>query len=352
MPRAAMNLNSIKNLALGAIGKFREGPWPARLREGPRFSKWERIIGRVLFAAVVWNMFDPLTAQVMSIASQPDPVGMAHFLDLTFFANRELLGNLKIVLMVGLMFYVMGRGLPIVLPVVWFVVIGPATLMQSQGADNHHLQTAALVLTGQMIWSVIWGIRWLLPAKGGRPKHSEEFFRQLMWISLQIIVATYVTTGVTKMWDSDFKWVKNAKNFPIQLEKTRMSEYYNRLKDPEIIDVQADEEKSGLRRMQARTDAWFARLSKSIENFLIQSPTWSRVFMTAGLLLEFAACLALLGRRWALVIGLALIGFHLTISRVMSLHFELNMQILAVFLVNPAYWLVLPFCRKCRESAE
>ncbi len=327
------------------VGKLFPQDLATHLREGPAFSSTERLVTRILFALIIyWEMYLTLPAQIMSISGQPVPVGIAHFFDLTFFANLKLLNGLGFVLVPALILYAIGIGLPIVMPIIWFLVIGPMTLAQSQGANTHHLQAAALVLTGQTVWSMIWGIRRLLPNFQLTARNQERFYRQLMWISLQVLVATYLTTGITKVWESDFEWVKNAKYFPIQLEKTRMSEYYNRLETPGKVEVEG----AWFEHLPARIDAGFENLSRDIEAFLIESPTWSRIFMTAGLLLEFAAVLALFGRRWALVIGLSLIAFHLSISRVMSLDFFLTIQILAIFLVNPAYWLMPLFHRKSR----
>tara|TARA_R110002096_G_scaffold173997_6_gene349602 strand:- start:307 stop:1329 length:1023 start_codon:yes stop_codon:yes gene_type:complete len=329
-------LTSAYNAARNAFRRFWSPETAEELRSGPAFGSTERLVTRILFALVIyWEIYLALPAQVMSISGQPVPVGIAHFLDLTFFADRELLGKLGFLLVPALILYAVGIGLPIVMPVIWFLVIGPTTLAQSQGANTHHLQAAALVLTAQTVWSIIWGIRRLMPNFANTERQQDQFYRQLMWISIQVLVATYLTTGITKMWDSDFQWVKNAKNFPIQLEKTRMSEYYNRLELPGTAPIDGPWWKS----VPEHTDAVFAKLSRRIEAFLIESPTWSRIFMASGLLLEFAAVLALLGRRWALVIGLTLIAFHLSISRVMSLDFFLTIQILAIFLVNPAYWI-------------
>jgi len=314
--------------------------WPAvleTLRTGPDFTRSERIWGRLLFAVVLWSIYASLAEKVVSLRGVPDPVGIATVLSwfredgeraLLVFTNPEALLRLRILLFILLGFYVAGRGLAIVLPAIWIVIMGPATLAQSQDADTHNLQVAGLVLTGQTVWAILGAIQ------ARRLHPGPEYYRQFMWISLQIVVATYLVTGITKMWASEGAWIKNAKYFPIQLEKTRMSDYYNNLEEPgqEVIEAK------GWERAPAWVDHQFELLSLRIEAFLKDSPTWSRIFMAGGLFLEFAAVLALLGRRWSLALGLMLIAFHLTISRIMNLHFNVNMYCLAIFLVNVPYW--------------
>ena len=313
-----------------------------QLRHGPDFGRVERIAARLLFALVVWSVYDGVPSEVGTLQTQEKEVGLAHFFDLTFLADREFLEMLRMPLMMGLMAYVMGMALPIMLPMVWLIVVLPATLAHSQGAMTHSTQLVALVLTGQTVWAVIWGIRWFIPGKGDRPKHNELFFRQLVWISIQIVAAGYLVTGVTKMWESEGQWVNDAEYFPVQLEKSYWAHYYNDLKDPNL---DKDDTIWGV------ADPIAQPMKK-----LMQSANWSRFFLACGLLLEFAAVLALLGRRWALAIGLALIFFHLTIGSIMALKFNNHIYLIAIFFVNAPYWIMLPLRRLAgllpRESAK
>ena len=315
---------------------------------GPKFGPLERLLSRLFFALAIWIlMYNPSKISRITEIREENAVGLARLFDLTFFANPALLNSLGIVLMMALMMYVMGRFLPIVLPIIWFIVVGTGTLELSEGAATHHLQLGALVLTGQTVWAIIWGVRKLLPkTENYRPVHQEEFFRQLMWISVQVIVATYLVTAMTKMIASEGQWVKQAKFFPLQLEKTRMSSYYNDLKDPNAIEITA----TGWGRIPAEVDGWFYRRSKEMESFLIESPNWSRFFMACGLLLEFGAVLVLLGRRWSLLLGASIILFHLSISYMMSLNFVLNMWLVAIFVVNPRVLDFTPLLPEMRDS--
>ncbi len=297
-----------------------------QLREGPEFGRVERLVARGLFAWLLWDVFQSLSGKAPRLVGEPAPVGIAHFVDVTVFANERLLEGLGIVLGLGLALYVLGRGLPVVLPVIWLILLGPGTLVHSQGAILHSTQLTMLVLTGQMVWAVQHGIRRLVGVAGRDPAATEAFFRQLMWLSLQIVAAGYLVTGITKMWESEGAWVKDAQYFPLQLEKAYWAHYYNKLEDP-----RGDAGEGG---------GPIQAMSRQMEDMMRASPNASRFFLGCGLLLEFGAVLALLGRRWALGIGLGLILLHLTIAQIMSLHFGAHLALLAIYFVNAPYWVL------------
>ena len=54
---------------------------------------------------------------------------------------------------------------------------------------------------------------WFKP--GWRTQVLNVFYTQ------QVIVATYLTTAVWKLWKTNFGWIRESKYFPVQLAKTR-----------------------------------------------------------------------------------------------------------------------------------
>ncbi len=289
---------------------------------------------RLFFALVVYDIYQSYPRQVGSLADQPDPVGLARFFDLSFLGNPELLGALQWVLVIALAVYISGKFLWAALPLITLLVILPGTLALSQGAATHHRQVVALVLLVQTA-IVLYRVateRKRAPENtaDSDAHHALTHQRELAHGTRQTIAATYLVTAITKMIDSGGSWVRDAKYFPLQLEKTRMSEYYNKLEET------ASGAGEGLFSI---LDMPFAVLSQKIEKVFLASPDTCRFFMGCGLLLEFLAPLALLGRAWGTVIGLVLISFHLTISRVMSLNFEHLMLMLLIFFVNVPYLL-------------
>jgi hypothetical protein len=139
-------------------------------------------------------------------------------------------------------------------------------------------------------------------------------------VALQVVVATYLVTAVTKVVQSEGEWVKDAKYFPVQIEKAQRSEYYNRLQPV------------------YEPGSFNERASQALTALFVGSPGFCRAFLAAGLFLEFGAVLALLGRRWALAIGVCLIAFHLVIMWLMQITFRTNIAAVAIFLVNAPFW--------------
>ena len=275
------------------------------------YRDWEMVVMRVLFALVVYLAFP----NRVPYTTAEEPVGIARFMSLTWLSDPTTLEVCRWILVGALVVYAAGRLYVIALPIMAFLTIAPATLANSQGADHHHLQVLGLVLLVQWIWFSWRAIsaKEILRA-GRRTQVLNVFFSQ------QVVVATYVTTGLWKLWYSEFGWIRESKYFPIQLVKTRDAHYYNKLEN-------AVEKGSGL-------DAWFASVTPHIEAFLFSHPNLCRAVIGSGLLLEVLAFLALVGRRSRLFYGALLVVFHLMIGRVMNLNFEFNIYLLLIFFVN------------------
>lgn len=294
---------------------------PAHERFRPiAYGRPELLVARLIFAWAAWNSFPAFT----TFAEQPDPVGLAHFLDFTWLASDQpaLFGWtplewVRATLAVALVVYVTGFLDLVALPVVLFALVSIGTLNNSQGAITHHFQVISLVALGQF------GFACLRPGIRRRPAWDGEWLIRERWVafvSQQAIVGTYVVTAITKIVTSGFPgWILDARYFPLQLVKTDRMHYFNTLTD------------EGARGAEGWTNGIAARL----QELFLSSPAAASAFIGAGLLLELFAFLALLGRRWNLAVGLLLIAFHLTVSAAMSLTFTFNMVLLAGYFVIP-----------------
>jgi hypothetical protein len=290
------------------------------------YRGWEMVVMRVLFALVVYSAFP----NRVPFTGAPDPVGIARVMPLTWLSDPGVLEVCRWVLLVALGVYASGRFYVVALPVMLFLTIAPATLANSQKADHHHLQALGLVLLAQWVWFTYRAISaGELVRAGRRTQQLNVFYSQ------QVLVATYLTTAVWKLWKTNFGWIQQAKYFPVQLAKTRDAEYYNKL---EV----AGGEASGL---VGKVDAWFAAITPQLETFLFSHSNICRLVIGSGLLLELFAFLALVGRRSRLFYGGLLVVFHLVIGRVMNLDFEYNIFLLLIFFVNLP-WLVVALWRK------
>ena len=155
-----------------------------------------------------------------------------------------------------------------------------------------------------------------------RPGHRTHVLN--VFYSQQVIVATYLTTAIWKLWKTKLGWIREAKYFPVQLVKTRDAHYYNKLEH-------AAPDATGL---AGKLDAWFAAMTPHLETFLFAHPNLCRLVIGSGLFIELFAFLSLIGRRSRLLYGGLLILFHLLVGRVMNLNFEYNMFLLLILFVN------------------
>jgi len=276
------------------------------------YSRIELWLVRLVFVFVCWSVFPGFTTFV----EQPSPVGVAHLLDLTWLASRDAvvfgltpLELVRAVLGIALAVFLSGIFDRYTLPIILVALVSIGTLNNSQGAITHHLQIVSLVGLGLWVFALI------------RPAPRRPFFgalwlareRWACFVGQQVIIAAYLTTGITKLLRSGLGWVADAQYFPLQLYKTQQMDYYNTL--PEAGND------NGL--------DW-------LQEVFIESPNIARLAIGSGLLIELIAFVALFGRGWNFAVGVLFIGFHLTISAAMNLTFDENIHMLLGFFVIPA----------------
>lgn len=285
------------------------------------FAGYEHFLMRALFAGVVWHL---LQGQIYEVG-QPLPVGLARIFDFTFLEPDKIQKWCNIGAAACLLIYIWGRFLALVLPPLCFLVLGYGALVNSQGAATHHMQVVGLVLLVQTVWYLWRAVAGRLRIDPSSARTRQDAHRMAPWLSMQTVAATYVVTAITKLYESGGNWIRDAKFFPLQLEKAQQSDYYNRLENA------------------SREGEWFGGLNQAITDAFMASPGLCRAVLASGLVLELFAFLALWGRKSAAAYGLLLILFHLSISRVMSLNFDLNIYLLAIFFINVPFWLRRPF---------
>ena len=278
-------------------------------------SGWEMGFMRVAFAAMVWQSVPSFYYP----ATLSHPSGLAHFLDLTFLMNQELLGILRGVLAAAAVFYAAGLFMFLSLGVMTFLLAACGSFENSQGAINHSLQPLALVALAQ------WGLAgWilirdhLLRRRPFFPVASTETHRWLVHAAKVALVACYVTSAFTKLERSDGQWIQRTPNLAVAIAKTNTKSYLNIQEAPD-------------------------HLAKAIPQLILEHPNMTRIFFGLGFALELFAFLALMGRWPALLIGTSLILMHHTIALVMDLHFSIFERLAFIFLVN-APWLVALVC--------
>lgn len=274
------------------------------------YPLYERLFMRAALAGLVLAT----TPQHLNIHSLPEPNGLARLVDLTFLTNATALDACHYLLLVALGFYVAGVLLWLALPVLLLINVAVNSLLNSQGAIQHSSQIVSLVLLAQT-GACCFG--WWRQRRCGENAVATE--ARAIWWSQQTIAATYFVAGLTKLLHTHGTWVFRARFIGVQIFKTAYHAYYNWL-DPSGLDWRL-----GIAQFAAAHGALVA------------------VIAATGLLLELLAPLMLLNRWSGLMLGCAIIAFHVVLGQVMLLGFLFNQLLVLVFVVRPLFWITQMF---------
>ena len=273
---------------------------------------WEMLLMRVAFAWLVWSS----TPQFLPYHSQPHPNSIAHILDLTFLANVDALGPLRGVIFAALVFYVIGIAVFPALSIICAMQIAWGSFENSQGAINHSFQPLALAALAQWGTAGYFAISRILRKAPLTALSTTEIQRYMIHAAKVALISCYVTSSVTKLERTGGEWVLRTPNLAAAIKKTNASHYLNSFHHT-------------------------SPLSEAAPELIVRHPNLARLFFGGGLLLEFFAFLALLGRWPAVAIGTSLIAMHEAIAVIMHLHFPVFQWLSIVFLVNVPYLIFL-----------
>ena len=171
--------------------------------------------------------------------SQDVPTGLAHFVDLTFLSKPGVMAWVTGVFAVLCVPYVFAQGLVVVLPLLTLIHCSVFAFFNSQGYKSHGNQIISLILLAQAAVVVFFAAhRWIkgrpFPLRAGRTRDS-----YLIYYSQVVIAGVYMTSVVSKLDVSNFRWVQNLPNMSVQLVKTHRQEFYSK---PETSTVRRDAE--------------------------------------------------------------------------------------------------------------
>lgn len=304
------------------------------------YHGWEWLVMRLFFAVLFFcslQEFKPFTFD-----SQEVPRGIAKVFDLTFLSGQgpidlsslkrleiPLIGAIRLdgpgwfdsFVVLAVIFgalYVWGRGLAITLPLLALLHTIPWTLNNSQGYTHHGMQLISMVLIVQTIVVWWWQIRrWRARAPLPLPLRS-----YLIYYSQGMIAFAYVACAITKVINSKGLWLFKSNYICIELIKSHRLEYYETLNPAAAGDPAAA--------------VW-----------LLNHPWITRFIFDIGFFIELLAFVALRNRSWALITGLAIIGFHRSVWWLMRLEFPMHEWLILIFLVNVPFWIW-----KARQAAR
>ena len=293
------------NAALRNIRNFLATPGPNEVR----YANYEVLVMRLCFVVLIYQaMFWEI-----NYTTQPRPNGLAEWgLDFTFFGDPGIMAHMKTLTILALAFFAAGVVPWLALTWILFVAVGIGTLANSQGAIGHHTQIVTLSVLAQC------AAHWVRP----RLMTSLETENRAVRWTLITIAAAYIVSGLVKTIRSYGLWIWKSPALAVQFMKTRQMEYF---------DYQENEHAGSL--------------IDQMPELILAYPNAARLIFGTALILELACFLILLGRRWSAIYGLVLICMHTCISLVMRHHFENNVAALAIFLVNPVFWIVAGYRR-------
>jgi hypothetical protein len=347
----------------------------------PSVSTMEHLLLRIGLAYLLFHFFPWSVIET----TQPQPVGLAHFFDLTWQAQPELYSYLRIGFYVLLFAYAAGVYPPIILPLLSVIQLLPYTLGNSQGHPHHgyqiislplcalafhslyharqhhitHRQLIPLILALPIGWGwkewglsvphhhwihFMWaqfGIGWgsalitvtqlsvftlicLLLAHLHHSTLTTERYRSTYLFTAQwVIGAAYFVSVCSKFKESHFQWLSRSHYIVLDMVKAARQTYYSTL-DPLL-----------------KTDP------PSI-HFFMEHAQLTRLFFNSGLFLEALILFATGTRKLALIFGISAIVMHESIRSLMTLNFYTNEAMLLLFFVNLPYWITR--LRQCRSA--
>lgn len=267
----------------------------------------------VAIAVLVGFVTRPIHAE-----DQLFPKGITHFVDLTFLADDVVAWIVMGLAILAGFVYARGR---FVIPCLAFMTVATIAIftfaMSHTTKTRHDTNVVPLTLIGLLCGHLHYGF----VARRGDPtvRFGKRTAADLaVYYALQMISAIYVLSGITKLIKTGGEWIGDSYLVATQVVRTQHNMYFTQLEPAGALEF------------------WLA-----VANFMVEHKTLTCALFGTALFLEVFAFLALLGRLPALVLGVALIGFHLSVLALMSINFYLNVILLAAFFVNPPYWIAL-----------
>ncbi len=365
-----------------------------RLFPIPAVSGTEAFLLRVLFGFALIHFFPTSITQT----SQPVPVGLAHWFDLTWMADATAYQPFRSFFFLLVFAYVSGLWLYVVLPALTLVHVLPYTLLNSQGHAHHGYQVLSLTLLGLSVAAICTrsresvpnsGIlsRWFIPVVGILA--AMRLFR--IWLdssanaALADMVADFEPVNALRLMTLATLLVFAGISVLLRIFLSRDPVYARRLPSAEanawqlmagqfmiagsyLVSVCSKMVKSGgewimnshyvaLDFVKTTRQAYYTALDPALQydppgvRLLLENEWLARAFFSGGLLLETVLIFAIGTRKLALIFGILLILMHRTIMELMTLTFHTNEAAVALFFVNVPFLLAWVLRRFTRTQA-
>lgn len=355
----------------------------------PSVSVPEAFFLRVLLAAALFWFF-PTS---VSWQTQPAPVGLAHWMDLTWLSQPGVFPVYRAVFLGLLLLYAAGFVLPITLTLVTFLHILPPTLHNSQGFTFHGNQIMSLTLLGLTVVAWWLGATRRLPVlpkgrealtailcatgcaaflsfdwgAGGGSRVTIDYMltgtvpfipfspEALTVVNMMVLVVFFtflalLVSGVAGLPDGvpDPAAAAAARSwFLVTAQFVTASAYlisvfskFIRSDGMWLVNsyyVALDFVKTLRQNYYSGLDPKYAVDPPAYIVTMMQHPVITAIFFDFGVALEAFMIFAIGYRRATFAFGACLIVMHITIAKIMNLFFPTHVAMLAIFWVAPMF---------------
>lgn len=352
----------------------------------PAVGQTEAFLARAMLGFALYHFLPGVMDQV----SQPVPVGLAHWFDLTWLSNVQTYGIYRLAFLAVAFWFASGVLLPVSLPVMTLMHILPLTLYNSQGHPHHGFQIMSLSILGMSVATVTLALRGRTDAADALRKPvrlvltlvaafiAAWVFRWWYFGDLRFqlgaliskvmggYLASYIVTGVNvivfalvafgvqqtavraqgialpnRLLNS---WLLLTTQFVIGAAYlvSVCSKMY-RSKGEWLINshyVALDFVKTMRQSYYSALNPQFAHDPAGVV-FLMNHANLARLFFDAGVILEIVLVFAAGTRRLAMILGVITVSMHLSIEALMTLTFYTHEMMVLIFFVN------VPFIVAC-----
>jgi hypothetical protein len=247
----------------------------------------------------------------------PLSVGICQWISCDFFVGRA--GKIMSVLaaLVAISFYTVNKHMVAACFSLGILSALGFTIEESNGILNRGGMLTALFFAH--------GVAFLVSGESEYHKSSVRAVRY----SVQIVVAAYWLASVSKLETSGLQWVSDGKFIPLQVMKSFSTHYFT-----------------------FGNEGFMTRGEENVVELISNSLTTQAVLLFS-LTLEFMTPLAIIGRRWALIVGFLLVSMHVGIAIIMGIVIWSIFTPMIITLINPIYLIsmyVISFYRKLKMA--
>lgn len=358
------------------VSRFWDGLFPL-----PLVSAREAFVLRALMAAALGWFFPP----AVSWTSQPSPVGLAHWFDLTWLANPNVFAAYRAVYMALLILYASGFVLPLTLSLMTLMQILPPTLHNSQGFTYHGNQILSLTLVGLSVttlWfaatgrvrtgkenslarlalvpavafiesAVLWRCEKTVALGNLCSYFCPDWGFAAPWGNLMFFIPVFLVVAVipsclTRTWEEESAQLPLVRTWTLVTAQFVIASAYLisvfskfiRSRGEWLVNsyyVALDFVKTLRQNYYSSLNPQYAVDPPAYIVTMMQHPVVTSVFFDVGVALEAFMIFAVGYRKAAFVFGASLIFMHCTIAKIMNLFFPSHVAMLAIFWVLPAF---------------